>query len=148
MALPVRRVPAGARVWDPFREFDQMRRVMAGALDADAALHPSAGWVPAVDVEETDGAYILEAEVPGVRREDITIDLDGQDLTVKGGLAEREHEGVVHRRARRSGSFAYRVSLPHEVDEEGVSASLTDGVLRIELPKAGEAKPRRIEIAA
>lgn len=143
MALPVRRNPA--RVWDPFREIDEMRRAMTGMLEP---VQHDRGWIPAVDLEETDSAYIVEAELPGVRREDVTIDLDGADLVVKGSVEEREHEGVMHRRSRRSGSFDYRVSLPREVVEDKVTASLTDGVLRIELPKAGEATPRRIEIAA
>lgn len=143
MALPVRHT-AGPRIWDPFRELDQMRRQTA---PVPGGYGPSTS-VPPVDLEETDDAYVIEAEVPGIKREDIGIDLDGQDLTIKGAAEDREQEGVMHRRARRSGSFDYRVSLPHEVSDEGVSASLNDGVLRIELPKAGAAKPRRIEIAA
>jgi HSP20 family protein len=120
--------------WDPFREFETLYR--------------NTVWAPLADVTETDSAYVLELDVPGVQREDVTVDLTGTSLSITGELKERETEGVSHRRARRTGKFAYRVTLPRNLDGDNVEAKLVDGVLTVSVPKSEAAKPRRIEITA
>jgi len=140
--------------WDPFGELDDVRqsmeRIVRSAFgDLDVPFRTAVErWVPAVDIEETDEAFVVEAELPGVRRDDVTVDLRGNELAVHGELTERERVGVLRRRTRRTGRFDYRVTLPADVDGDRVAATLKDGVLRVEVPKATRGQPRRIEITA
>lgn len=72
----------------------------------------SGGWSPLVDIEETDDDHLVEAELPGVKRENVSIDLAGSELTITGEVKERERTGRLRQRTRRSGRFEYRVRLP------------------------------------
>lgn len=156
MALPARRASEMA-FFSPFRVFDDARaRDLAlfgsrfndlvdaafGGLDTA----PAARWTPAVSIEETDAAYIVEAELPGIKREDIHVELDEGRLHLYGQTTEVERTGEVRHQTRRTGSFDYRLALPSEVDADKVDAALADGVLRLELAKAAPAKARTIEI--
>jgi HSP20 family protein len=134
MALPAVRSLNSLGRWDPFREFETLYRTTV--------------WAPLADVTETDSAYVLELDVPGVQREDVTVDLTGTSLSITGERKERETEGVSHRRTRRTGKFAYRLTLPRNLDGDNVEAKLVDGVLTVSVPKSEAAKPRRIEITA
>jgi HSP20 family protein len=103
-------------------------------------------WVPPVDIEETEDSYILEMDLPGVKPEDVNLELrDSNELRVTGQYRERERTGTMRRQSRRSGQFEYDVILPGEVDPEKIDASLEDGVLFVRLGKA-QAQPRRIEV--
>jgi HSP20 family protein len=84
--------------------------------------------------------------VPGVNREDVNIEVSGNELTISGESKERTREGIIRRRTRRVGQFEFRVVLPIEVNPEGVDAKLNDGVLTVRIPKAAGAKSRRIEV--
>lgn len=150
MALPVRsgrqeRVPST----DPYAEFgavyDRIGKLWESAL-ADAA-HLGV-WSPFADVEETDDAYVVEVELPGVKEDQVDIHIRDAELTITGEVQEKKRTGVLWRQTRRTGHFAYSVSLPSEVDQEGVSASLDKGVLRVRLPKSEASKPRRIPVSA
>jgi HSP20 family protein len=149
MALPVRH-EQNRPVWDPFREFQdlygRMGQIWQSALP-DGGVFDDA-WSPLADLEETDDAYTVEVDLPGVKKDDVTIELNAGELSVNGEIKEKEHTGVLRSRARRTGRFDYRVTLPQDTDEEHVSAELTDGVLTVKVPKAEKAKPRRIEIAS
>ncbi len=146
MTLPVRSPSRSAARWDPFRELDELyERVntlwqsgLGGALDQ---------WSPLADVEETDDAYNVEIDLPGVAREDADIQLDDRRLTVSGDIEEKERKGILHRRTRRVGRFHFSVTLPGEVDADNVSAQLHDGVLVVRVPKATAARPRRIAVS-
>ena len=105
-------------------------------------------WAPAVNIRETDNAFFVEAELPGLTKDDIDITLENNMLKLSG---ERRFEKDVseknyHRVERSYGNFLRTFSLPSEVDAEGVKASFKDGVLTIEIPKAEQAKPRKISI--
>jgi HSP20 family protein len=105
-------------------------------------------WAPAVDIRETDEALTLVAELPGLKREDVTITLENNVLTLSG---ERKFEKEAkqenyHRIERAYGSFARSFTLPNNVKADQVQAAFKDGVLSITLPKVEEAKPRKIEI--
>ena len=147
MALPVRSRPREIAGWDPFRELDDLaERVnslwetgFGGQLDR---------WAPLADVEEAEDAYTVEIELPGVRRDDIDVQLVNRVLTVSGEVKEKERAGILHRRTRRVGQFHYAVTLPGDVDGDDVSARLNDGVLSIRVPKSPGAKPRRIAISS
>jgi HSP20 family protein len=123
---------------------ERMRRMLEQTFGG--MLDEPAGWIPAVDIEELEDAYVVEAEVPGVRREDVNIEVSGNELTISGEIKERERKGVIRRRTRRVGRFEFRVALPSEVNPEGVDAKLNDGVLTVRIPKAARAQRRRIEV--
>jgi HSP20 family protein len=130
---------------------ERMRRMLDqtfGGLSWPSFATESGGWSPLVDIEETDDDYVVEAELPGVKRENVSIDLAGSELTITGEVKERERTGRLRQRTRRSGRFEYRVRLPEQVDDQSVDAKLADGVLAVRVPKSERAQRRRIEIKA
>ena len=148
MTLPVRRSAATPTMWRPFRgfediysEFDRLVQSLVAGAGSDGA------WLPAADVSETDAAYVVEIELPGVRREDIDVELDGNELVVTGEVKEREREGLLRRRTRRVGGFEYRVTLPGDLRADDVEASLAHGVLTVQVPKAQSSRHSKIEVS-
>jgi len=130
--------------WEPFREMENMLgRMIGGAF-------PPTGWastyLPPVDIEETDDAYIFEVELPGVRREDITIEVDGQELHISGQILEKERKGIVRQSTRRTGGFDYRATLPSGLDPERAEAHFDNGVLTVRIPRSEGKQRRRISI--
>ncbi|MFF4097128.1 Hsp20/alpha crystallin family protein [Streptomyces sp. NPDC001834] len=95
-------------------------------------------------MRDTDDAYVIEAELPGVERDDVDIDIEisGRELRIRGDLKEREREGVLRRSTRRTGHSEYHTLLPSDVRSDDVSATLSDGVLTVTVPKAQTVKPR------
>lgn len=89
---------------------------------------------------------MVEVGLPGVRRDDVTIDLIGTELAISGELKEKERQGWFRHRTRRTGQFTYRVTLPHDVNLDAIEAKLADGVLTVRVPKTEAQKPRRIAI--
>src|SRR5215213_10653505 len=151
MTLPVRHESSSPVRWDPWREFEsltgQMNQLFESAF-GQSGLAAAGGWAPAVDVEETDDAYVVEAELPGVQRDDVQVEASSGVLTITGEFKDRERTGILRRRTRRTGRFEFRTTLPAAVDSEAITASLHEGVLTVKVPKAAEAKPRRVEITA
>ena len=152
MALPVQRSESSAgrpiQRWDPFRQFEQLQQEMGRLMENawSGGTGNGGGWIPLADVEETEDAWIVDAELPGVDRKDINVELRDSELIVSGELKEKERKGVIRRRNRRTGRFEYRVLLPAQADPEQIEANLHDGVLTVRVPKAEKAKPRRIEV--
>jgi HSP20 family protein len=99
-----------------------------------------------VDVEETDDVWLFEVDLPGVRREDVQIEVSDGELTISGELKERERTGVLRHRTRRTGRCGYQTTLPAGVDPDRVEARFDDGVLTVRVPCPEQAKPRRIKI--
>jgi HSP20 family protein len=136
------------RRWEPFSELEelqqQMGRLMESALTGTGA--EGLPWTPPVDIEETEDAWVIEAELPGVEREDIHIEALDSDLTISGEITERERTGILRRKTRRVGRFEFRVTLPGAVDADAVDATLHDGVLTVRVPKAEQARKRQIEV--
>lgn len=95
------------------------------------------GWNPSLDLSETTDAFILEADLPGVRREHVEVEVEGTDLILKGSRSfeESKKPGRFHYQERSFGSFLRRLALPESVDKEGIQASFQEGVLRVILPK-------------
>jgi HSP20 family protein len=147
MTLPARRSSGTPTMWRPLRgfediysEFDRLvQSLIGGAGSGDA-------WLPAADVSETEDAYVIEIELPGVRREDVNVELDGNELVVSGEVKERSREGLLRRRTRRIGNFEYRVTLPGDLRADDVEASLAHGVLTVRVPKAQNTKHNRIDV--
>jgi HSP20 family protein len=136
--------------WDPFRMFPF--RGLRMPQWADELLGEPLGGgrmiAPAVDVSETNDAYDISIEVPGVRREDLTIECKDGVLTVRGEKkSERDEKRASARIMERSyGAFSRAMTLPTDADLDNVDASYRDGVLHIELKKKPEAKPKTVEI--
>ena len=106
-------------------------------------------WLPSVDVSETGEEIVVRAELPGLSKEDIELNIQDNVLTLKGEKKqEKKEEKENHHRVERSyGSFSRSFTLPAGVDPENVQATFKDGVLVIALPKVEEAKQKKIEIA-
>lgn len=106
-------------------------------------------WVPAVDIREEDDRYVIHADVPGVKAEDIDVQMDKGVLSIKGRReSETSEERKGYKRVERvRGSFFRRFALPDTADAEAISASCKDGVLEIVIPKQAQVQPRRIKVA-
>lgn len=143
--------------FDPFRDLavlqDRMNRLFNDAARRDDDVLGTRGaWVPAVDVYEQDGALVMKAELPDMKREDIDVSVENQTLTLRG---ERKFEDEVkqesfHRIERAYGAFSRAFTLPATVDATKIAAEYKNGVLTIRLPFREEAKPRsiKVEVAA
>ncbi|MEY3019238.1 MAG: hypothetical protein RLZZ272_222 [Actinomycetota bacterium] len=145
--------------FDPFRDVasvhDEMERMLRQALGTgmgvrrgDDAAATAGAWGPALDVEESEDGYTVHVELPGIASEDVEVSLEDDVLTVRGErrfYEDREADGF-RRIERRFGRFHRAVRLPDRVATDRVSATHKDGVLTVVVPKAEEAKPRRIEV--
>jgi HSP20 family protein len=151
--LPARRSARNITPVDPSGEFediyDRMGQLMSMAF-GDLAFTPAlaAAWTPLADISETDDAYLVEVELPGVNKDQVNVDVNDRELVITGEIAEPQEEGRRRRRrARRTGRFEFRTTLPGDIDPQGVSASISDGILTVRVPKSEAAKPRRVEIS-
>ena len=129
--------------WDPLRDLLALQERFERLADAGAS-----GWTPPVDLYETADRFVLTAELPGLTREDIDIQVHDGTLTLQG----RRKEAPVpceqyHRVERGHGAFARRFALPSAVAADHITADFRDGVLTIVIPKSPAAIPRRIEVS-
>ena len=138
--------------WDPLREVSTMREDMERLFDSMLSRYPreraQAVWAPALDVEETNDAMIIRAELPGMKREEIKVTVAEDTVTISG---ERKYESeqkdrTFHRVERAYGSFQRTVALPVSVQGDKAAASYKAGVLELVLPKAERVKAREIAI--
>jgi HSP20 family protein len=113
-----------------------------------AVMDSSPAWAPALDISERKDAYLVTVELPGVKLDDLTITLEDGMLTIQGErqFAEDSSDQQFHRVERRYGAFRRSITLPTHVQADAVEASFEDGVLQIVVPKAEEAKPKRIQV--
>ena len=141
--------------WEPIREFttlqDRMNRLFRDSFSADTqeqSLATSA-FAPPVDVYEDDHNITLKIEVPGIDEKDIDVRIENNTLTVHGErkFEKEEKEENFHRIERRYGSFYRAFTVPNTVNTENVQASYDAGVLKIELEKRAEAKPKQIKVS-
>ena len=138
--------------WDPFQDVLSLREAM-NQLVEESFVRPAAGqggknFVPALDLSETAEGYLVEAAVPGLKPEDLEITVENNVLTIKGETRQEvdDKQRSFHRIERRFGSFQRTVGLPTTVKADAIKAELTNGVLRLEIPKAEEVKPRKISV--
>jgi HSP20 family protein len=143
--------------WEPFREFttlqNEMNRLFNTVFDAPApgnAGNTLRRWMPAMDLVETEDHFVLRADLPGMKEEDVKIEFEDGTLTVSGERkAEHESKNEGYYRVERAfGAFSRSLTLPQGIDPEAVAASFDNGVLEVRIPKPEERKPRRIEIGA
>ena len=136
---------------NPWRDFERMRRDMDALMRAaygGAAPSPNAAVFPTLNMSEDDDAVYVRAELPGVTAGDLEISVENETLLIKGERKERPVEGKAsfHRREMQYGAFSRAVTMPVRVETGKVAASLKNGMLEVTLPKAEEAKPKRLQI--
>jgi HSP20 family protein len=141
--------------WDPFRDLSILQERMNRVFE-DAAVRgwkndePSAttSWSPAVDIYETDSEIMVQAELPGVDRKDIALQLENNVLTLKGDrrFEKETNQDNYHRIERSYGGFSRAFTIPTIVDEEKIRADYRDGILKIALPKKEQVKAKQIKI--
>jgi HSP20 family protein len=141
-------------VRNPWNAFEAFNRAFAPLFNGEATTaaeneNVTRAWAPRVDILENESAYQVTAELPGVKKEDVEITVENNLLTLKG---ERKFEKDVnkeqyHRIERAYGTFARSFTLPNRVSQDQVQAKFDNGLLTITIPKAAEARPKKIEIA-
>jgi len=135
--------------WSPWRELEDMQRGLNRILDDTSfGATETSQWVPAIDIRETDTALLVQAELPGIDKKDVKLEVKDGVLTISG---ERNYEKDVkeenvHRVERSYGRFVRSFSLPTNVDTDRVDASMKNGILEVRLPKKESAKPRAISV--
>ena len=141
--------------WEPAREMMTLREAMDRLFD-DAFTRPLSirdGWSmasPAIDMYQTDNEVVVRASIPGIKAEEVQINVTGDILTLKGEARQEEDrkERSWHIREQRFGSFERSIVLPTDVKSDQAEAVFENGILTITLPKADEVKPRTINIKA
>ena len=139
--------------YDPFRELrglqDEMTRLFSGVAGQGSGEELTTGqWFPKVDIFENKDHLVLEAELPGMTRDDFDLSFENNVLTLKGErkFEKKTDEGSYHRVERSYGNFTRSFTLPQTVTAEGAQAEFDNGVLHVTLPKREEVKARKIEI--
>src|ERR1700761_4795358 len=141
--------------WEPVRELgtiqNEMNRLFNSFFDTPTVTNGAAlrRWVPAMDLVETEGEYVLRADLPGMSEADVNIELDENVLTISGER-KSEHEerkAGYYRVERSSGAFRRSLTLPEGVDPESVRATFDKGVLEVTVPKPEQQTPRKVQIA-
>jgi HSP20 family protein len=139
--------------WDPFREVVALQSRLNSLFQdygrgQNEETLSAANFAPPVDIYEDDHKLVLKLEVPGVKEQDLDVQVEGRTLTVRGErkFSSEEKQENFHRVEHRYGTFARSFTLPNTVDAENVKATYDAGVLQLELAKKPEAKPRQIKI--
>lgn len=138
--------------WEPAREMMTLREAMDRLFD-DSFTRPlslsGGNWsIPAVDMYQTDNEVVVKAALPGIKSDEVQINVTGEVLTIKGGTRQENEakEKTYHMREQRWGAFERSLVLPSEVVADKAKAEFENGVLTITLPKADEVKPKTISI--
>jgi HSP20 family protein len=142
--------------WEPVRELQTVQNEMDRLFNTffDSPTPGGNGgttlrrWIPAMDVVETDDTYVLRADLPGLSKGDVNVELDDRVLTISGERKaehEQRREGY-YRVERASGSFTRALRLPEGVDADGIQASFDNGVLEVRISKPEQHKPRKVQI--
>lgn len=140
--------------WDPFRNMNTLQDRINRIFDETAGTRnfndevSKCDWRPIVDIYDTEKGIVINAELPGVSRDDITVDVKENILTLKGErkINEEVTEENYYRKERCSGKFERAFTLPNTIDPAKITANFKDGVLKVEIPKPEERKPKQIKI--
>ncbi|MEA2211056.1 MAG: hypothetical protein QOF83_1004 [Solirubrobacteraceae bacterium] len=143
--------------WEPARELgtiqNEMNRLFNTFFDTPNAAQANGGtqrrWIPAMDLVESEGEFVLRADLPGLTESDVNIELEDNILSISGERKADEEFGKdgYYRFERSYGAFRRSLTLPEGVDPEGVKASFSHGVLEVRVPKPEERKPRKVAIS-
>ena len=136
------------RIRSPWDELHRMRQQLEQMFDADPQQRVSAGVYPLTNLTEDKDNYYVRAELPGVKSDELDIQVTGKNLAISGErkIAAEEEGARYHRREREAGTFSRIIGLPDEVDTDKIDAKLKDGILTVVIAKAEVAKPRQITI--
>lgn len=141
--------------WDPFRELEDVSNSLnrffgrsAARTESDRGMLAVADWMPSVDISETDTAYLIKAEIPDVKKEDVKVTIQDGMLTIQGErkLDKEEKGKKFHRIERSYGSFVRSFQVPDDADETAVKAEFKDGMINVTLPKSAKAKAKAINV--
>lgn len=140
--------------WDPFRELEDMSARLNRLIGQPAVRSVDGGqmtladWTPAVDVTETDTEYLIKADLPAVKKEDVSVEIRDGVVSVRGERQqEKEEKGKrLHRVERAYGVFERRMAVPADVDPSKVAAEFKDGVLQVHLPKSATSLPQALTV--
>lgn len=141
--------------WDPFKELEEMEKRLATffgrvplRFETEKEAMTVAEWSPLVDIAEDEKEYLIKAELPEVKKEDVKLTIQDNVLSISGERKyEKEEKGKKYHRVERAyGSFMRSFTLPEDADGSKVSAEYKDGVLKVHLPKSEKAKPKAIEV--
>ncbi len=138
-------------IWDPFQEMETLldrynrssRKTLANSDDRSFEV---GDWMPVVDIDETEDAFSIKAELPGVEKDDVSINIDKGVLTIKGEKKTETEDKKRHRVECSYGSFVRSFTLPQSVNVDDVEAEYNNGILNLTIPKSEEAKPKEIEV--
>lgn len=142
--------------WDPFVELEDVSKHLnrifnkfPARTESSRELLAMADWAPNVDITETDTAYLVKGEIPGVNKEDVKVNIEDGMLIMSGERKqEKEEKGKKFHRIERSyGSFMRSFRLPDNVDESAVKAEFKDGMLNVTLPKSAQVKAKAINVS-
>ncbi len=130
--------------WSPYRELEDIQTRLNRFFNET----PLADWSPAVDIQETDAEYLIKAELPELKKDDVKIEMLDGVLSIRGERREEKEEKgkTFHRTERSFGKFVREFALPAEVDPAKIEAQFKDGILNIHLPKTTTAKAKPIEV--
>ncbi|MSU21669.1 MAG: Hsp20/alpha crystallin family protein [Pedosphaera sp.] len=142
--------------WDPFKEMDDLQRRLTSifglapqrAANSTEETMTVAQWLPLVDITEDDKEYLIKAELPVVKKDEVKVAVESGVLTISGErrFEKEEKDKKYHRVERAYGSFVRIFSLPDNADDSKVSAEFNDGVLTVRLTKSEKARPKSIEV--
>jgi HSP20 family protein len=141
--------------WDPFKELEDMEKRLSSYFgrapmrtDGEKEAMTVAEWSPVVDITEDEKEYLIKAELPEMKKEDVKLTVQDDVLTISGERKyEKEEKGKKYHRVERAyGSFMRSFTLPEDADGSKIAAEYKDGVLKVRLPKAEKAKPKAIEV--
>ena len=142
--------------WDPFRELEDMQHRLSSVLGRQTQRRHDGGresitvaeWAPLVDISEDDKEYLIKAELPEVKKEEIKVTVENGVLVLSGErkLEKEEKDRKHHRIEQAYGSFGRSFALPEDADAEKVNAEFNDGVLKLHIAKSEAARPKQIEV--
>ena len=142
--------------WDPFVELEDISKYLnrifgrtPARAEPSSELLTMADWMPSVDITETDTAYLINGEIPGVSKEDVKVTIEDGMITMRGERKQEKEEKdkKFHRIERSYGSFLRSFRMPDDVDESAVKAEFKDGMINVTLPKSGKSKTKLINVS-
>ena len=143
------------RFWEPYKELEDVQNRLSRIFGRASAAKEGgkeemtvAEWSPLVDISEDDKEYLVKAELPDVKKEDIKLSVHDNVLSISGERKyEKEEKGKKYHRVERAyGSFLRSFTLPEDADASKIAAESKDGILKVHLPKSEKAKPKSIEV--
>ena len=134
--------------WNPFREIDDVLNSYHTGMLTKSSDDPSSEWAPLADITETEEAFHVKAELPGVKKEDVDVSLSNGVLTLKGERQSEEEtkDEKQHRIERFHGTFVRHFDLPDNIDQGNIAADYTDGILDLTIPKTAKKLPETVKV--